>query len=274
MTEQRTAIDYRALDASKIVSTINSLRMRIVERFPNAGLAAVCAELGQIAAESRARIVKIEQGNLLLRGVVAVVVGILIALFGYLTREAVAINRTPDNIYTVLQGVDALKNILVLIGAIVLFLVTVEVRMKRQRALRALHELRSIIHVIDMHQLTKDPSVGISGLAPTAHSPARRLKPAELVRYLDYCSELLSLAAKVAALYAQSLTDATVGEAVADIERLTTNLSQKVWQKIMIIENEQNAHTKVSAGTTSVVAESDIPLADVSVGGVTPTVKL
>ena len=38
MTEPRAAIDYRALDADKIVSTITSLRMRIVERFPNAGL--------------------------------------------------------------------------------------------------------------------------------------------------------------------------------------------------------------------------------------------
>ena len=45
-------------------------------------LAAVCAELGQIAAESRARIVKIERRNWLLRGVVLLVVGILIALFG------------------------------------------------------------------------------------------------------------------------------------------------------------------------------------------------
>lgn len=274
MTEPRAAIDYRALDADKIVSTITSLRMRIVERFPNAGLAAVCAELGQIAAESRARIVKIERRNWLLRGVVLLVVGILIALFAYLTREAVAINRTPDNIYTVLQGIDALKNILVLIGAIVLFLVTVEVRMKRQRALRALHELRSIIHVIDMHQLTKDPSVGISGLTPTAHSPVRRLKPAELVRYLDYCSELLSLSAKVAALYAQSLTDATVGEAVADIERLTTNLSQKVWQKIMIIENEQNAHAKLAEGATAAVAGSGTQSPLVAAVAATPIVKL
>ncbi|NOU06431.1 MAG: hypothetical protein HOO99_09635 [Hyphomicrobiaceae bacterium] len=273
MDENRGAIDYRALDAGKIVSTIANLRLRIFERFPNAGLAAVCAELGQIAGESRARIVQIERGNWLLRGVVAVVIVGLTGLFGILVREAVTINRTPDNIYSVLQGVDALKNILVLIGAMVLFLITVEMRMKRQRALRALHELRSIIHVIDMHQLTKDPSAAIAGLSPTAHSPVRLMKPAELVRYLDYCSELLSLSAKVAALYAQSLTDAAVGEAVADIERLTTNLSQKMWQKIMIIENENNAQLKVLTVQTPAIAVGKLPSDGLQGIVAAPTIK-
>jgi hypothetical protein len=148
---------------------------------------------------------------------------------------------TADNVYTVLQGVEATMNILVLIGAALLFLFTVEERMKRKRALKALHELRSIIHVIDMHQLTKDPSAIIGALAPTEHSPKRTLSASELIRYLDYCSEMLSLTSKVAALYAQSLPDPVVTDAVSDIERLTTNLSQKVWQKIMILENEQNA---------------------------------
>ena len=40
-------------------------------------------------------------------------------------------------------------------GAI--FLVTLEVRLKRRRALAAIHELRAMAHIIDMHQLTKDP---------------------------------------------------------------------------------------------------------------------
>ena len=53
-------------------------------------------------------------------------------------------------------------NIIVLMGAALFFLVTIEDRLKRRRALTALHELRSIVHVIDMHQLTKDPSMGVS----------------------------------------------------------------------------------------------------------------
>jgi poly-beta-hydroxyalkanoate depolymerase len=64
----------------------------------------------------------------------------------------------------------------------------------------------------------------------------------ELTRYLDYCSEMLSLAGKVAALYAQNFPDAVVLAAVNEVETLTTGLSRKIWQKIMIL-NKLDADT-------------------------------
>ena len=100
----------------------------------------------------------------------------------------------------------------------------------------SLHKLRSIVHVVDMHQLTKDPSAVVSGGPPTAHSPKRELSGFELIRYLDYCSELLSLTGKVAALYAQVSRDAVVVSAVQELEQLATSLSQKIWQKILIAQ--------------------------------------
>ena len=57
----------------------------------------------------------------------------------------------------------------------------------------------------------------------------------ELTRYLDYCAETLSLSGKVAALYAQSSRDPVVIAAVNDIESLTSNMSAKIWQKILIV---------------------------------------
>jgi hypothetical protein len=62
------------------------------------------------------------------------------------------------------------------------------------------------------------------------------MTPFELGRYLDYCSEMLALTAKVAALYAQTFPDPVVVEAVNDIEMLATNLSGKIWQKIAILQ--------------------------------------
>jgi hypothetical protein len=103
-------------------------------------------------------------------------------------------------------------------------------------ALKALHEFRSVAHVIDMHQLTKDPSA--LGGPRTSSSPQRVMTRFELVRYLSYCSEMLSLASKAAAVYAEKIDDATVVDAVGDIERLTTNLSQKIWQKITLVETD------------------------------------
>ena len=55
-------------------------------------------------------------------------------------------------------------------------------------------------------------------------------------RYLEYCSELLSLVSKLAALHAQDLQDPVVLEAVNDVESLTADLSRKVWQKITILD--------------------------------------
>lgn len=61
------------------------------------------------------------------------------------------------------------------------------------------------------------------------------LSRTQLPRYLDYCSELLALTSKLAALHAQHLNDTVVLNAVNDIEALTADLSRKIWQKISIL---------------------------------------
>ena len=99
-----------------------------------------------------------------------------------------------------------------------------------------------------MHQLTKDPSMGVNVGSDTPSSPRRTLTRFELTRYLDYCSEMLSLTSKVAALYAQALPDPVVTDAVSDIERIASGLSQKIWQKIMIL---QTVTPDAGAGATS-----------------------
>ena len=137
-----------------------------------------------------------------------------------------------------------------------LFLTTLEARLKRRQALAALHEFRSIAHVIDMHQLTKDPSA--MGGPRTSASPERSMTRFELVRYLSYCSELLSLGSKAAAVYAENIHDPAVIDAVGDIERLSTNLSQKIWQKITLVEtdiDDARGAAAVSAGEVSQLPE-------------------
>lgn len=228
---------YRALEPAKIVESLETLEKRIDERFPAAGLARVCGELKAIAREHVAIAERIGRPNMLLRTGFLVLIGACLVL---LAKIGVLIDFTKtgaDNVYTVLQGVEATMNILVLMGAAVLFLFTFEERLKRRRALAALNELRSIAHVIDMHQLTKDPSSIATNGPRTPSSPVRTMTPFQLSRYLDYCSEMLALTAKVAALYAQSFPDPVVGDAVNDLEQVTTNLSQKIWAKITIIQS-------------------------------------
>jgi hypothetical protein len=232
-----STVTYRSLDPQKVVETISALQQRITERFPGAGLGGVCAELKAIAQHNSERAEAIGRRNIWLRALVfALLVGGLWLLVRIAMLISVSTSATADNVYSVLQGVEAAMNIIALMGATLFFLITIEDRLKRRRALTALHELRSIVHVIDMHQLTKDPSMDFNIRSDTPSSPRRTLTRFEVTRYLDYCSEMLSLTSKVAALYAQVFPDPVVTDAVSDIERITSGLSQKIWQKIMILQ--------------------------------------
>ncbi len=232
-------MSYRTLDAVHIVDTLRALERRIVERFPGSSLASVCRELVATGEQVQERSRSIAAPNRPLR--VALVLAIA-AGFAGLVFVAVSVNVQVGTaeIFSVFQGVEAAANIVVLAGAALFFAVSLETRIKRRRSLRDLHVFRSIAHVIDMHQLTKDPS-SIFGATPTASSPKRSMGRFELTRYLDYCSEMLSLTNKLAALYAQNLPDAVVIDAVNDIEQLTTNLSSKIWQKITILDAGRSA---------------------------------
>ena len=59
-----------------------------------------------------------------------------------------------------------------------------------------------------------------------------------MTQYLDYCTEMLSLVGKTAALFAEDTTDADVLDAVEGIEALTSDMARKVWQKIAIIQEQ------------------------------------
>jgi len=225
---------YRSLDSEKIVDTIEALSRRIDERFPNSGLGNVCRELLTIAGESQERSAWIAKTQWPLRIITWILLVIMAGGLAIILTHA-AWPSGGFEVVGLVQGLEAALNITILLGAAALFLATVEVRIKRKRALKAIHELRALAHVIDMHQLTKDPErLRVRG-QDTASSPKRTLRAPELVRYLDYCSEMLSLIGKLAALYVQKFDDPVALAAVNEVEELTTSLSRKIWQKIMIL---------------------------------------
>lgn len=228
-------MSYRHLDLEKTRDTLRLLSMRIDERFPGSGLSQVARELDDVAMETESKVAWIATPNYYLRAAAALlIVGILVVLgLSFLTVDW-KIGTFPLTDF--IQVTEAGFNDIVLIGAAIFFLVTVEVRVKRARVLASLNELRAIAHVIDMHQLTKDPTDHVIGRRETPSSPQRNHSPFELSRYLDYCSELLSLVSKLASMYAQQFPDGTVVSSVNDLESLTTGLSRKIWQKIVIIQ--------------------------------------
>jgi hypothetical protein len=227
---------YRSLNSEKIINTIGTLSKRIDERFPGSGLVKVCQELLTIAGESQKRSAWIAKPQRSLRFIIGVLIAIIIAGLFFVLANA-AWPRSGFDLVVLVQVSEAGINVFILLSAAILFLVTAESRIKRSRALKAIHELRALAHVIDMHQLTKDPERLQGGGLDTPSSPKRSLTPAELMRYLDYCSEMLSLIGKLAALYVQKFDDPVALAAVNEVEALTTGLSRKIWQKIMILNS-------------------------------------
>ena len=221
------------LQAGMVIKTVEQLELRISERFGDSGLSKVCGELLRVAKRTDMQIAWIEQprwGYRLLVGIflLAAVAGLIYAV------SNVEFSTDGFGLADLVQLGEAALNNLVLIGAAIVFLVSIETRAKRKRVVKCVNRLRCIAHLIDAHQLTKDPNVGVGNSGNTAHSPKRDLTPYELNRYLDYCSEMLSLVGKVGFLYVQNFDDPVAVKSVNDLEGLATALSRKVWQKIMI----------------------------------------
>ena len=236
---------YRQLDQEKIVTTLQRLRERIGERFPQSGLGRVSEELLALSSEVSECAENLRKPNWPVRIGSWISIALMITVLGAIVLE-VPMRGRFEGLPDVVQAMEAGINTMLLFGAATLFLVTVEVRLKRQRALRLIHQLRSVAHVVDMHQLTKDPERLSVSPSEAAAAGMRVTTGLDLARYLDYCSELLSLTSKLAALLVQHFDDAAVLAGVNEIEALTTGLSGKIWQKISLL----NANVPVRESAT------------------------
>ncbi len=228
---------YRELDPNRIIETSEQLQKRVEERFPGSSLSRIAVEVTGVVRAADQVSAWLARPILWVR----VAVGIAVAVLAFLVIMALRVvnmDMTGIGFSETAQGVEAAVNNLVFVAIAIYFLFGLEARIKRARALKELHVLRSLAHVVDMHQLTKDPervSHGEGG-GNTASSPRRDLTPFQLTRYLDYSTELLAILSKVAAIYVQRFNDADTVRAAGDIEDLTVGLSRNIWQKIMILD--------------------------------------
>lgn len=223
---------YRALSKEKLLETAERLAKPVTERFPNSGLSEVAAEVTQVTREALTRAEAIRRPDVLLR--TGMVVLGLVALLG-LWLLFPSVGEQANLLAKLYHLLDAAKGGAIYLGAFALFFVTLEVRLKRRKALRAVHELRALAHVIDMHQLTKDPDRLGEPDGPLLPS-GKAMSAAQVGQYLHYCTELLALVSKVGQLYVQDFADAPALAAVDQFEGLAAGLSQKIWQKIMILD--------------------------------------
>lgn len=222
----------RELSKDELLKTIAGIRGQIDQRFPGAGLGKVAEEVTKLTEEAVARAEAISRPNYWLRAGLALLV--VLALGGVVAYSLDAEGR-PTRWQAILQFFDVAKGSAAVLIAAAVFLFTLETRLKRRRAMRAVHELRAVAHIIDMHQLAKDPD-RIGSASRPVQIGDKAVGADELGRYLHYCTELLAVLSKIGQLYVQDFSDSVAMTAVDHFEELATGLSSKIWQKLMILD--------------------------------------
>ncbi|KRB76988.1 hypothetical protein ASE01_09485 [Nocardioides sp. Root190] len=230
------ASTFEKVQAAPVLATVRRLEQRIEARFPGRGLHRVVGELASLVETVASSTASVRGRRSWLR--TASRIGIVVVLAATTTLVVLALRAAamdaPDELEWV-PLVESAVNDLIFAVLAIWFLWSVPERLQRNGLLELLHRLRSMAHIVDMHQLTKDPERLRASFAPTPQSVAMDLSPTELEYYLDYCSELLSLIGKAAALCAEESSDAVVLETVSTVETLTVSLERKIWQKIAVL---------------------------------------
>jgi len=226
---------HEPLEAPAVKETVEELYGRIEARFPKRGLLGVCGDLVKLvdevqdvagAGQRRIRIARYVSRVLML-----VVIAVTIVALVFAARDAITGDEDLSSVDLLDVAGSAISDV-VYAAIAIFFLWSFPERLERSRLLSLLHQLRSTAHVIDMHQLTKDPEQLKPSFVPTSKSTRLDMTRDQVERYLDYCSEMLSLVGKTAALCAEESRDSVILETVSTIETLTVGLSRKIWQKI------------------------------------------
>jgi hypothetical protein len=233
-----TIADREQLDGQEVIRTTARLVRRIEERFPGSGLGTVCVAIHATSMNTQDQIDELLKPIWRLRVVAIALAVFSVALLLYLMMGGIEWSRfvLPNTFKDFIGLLEPTIGSVIFLTAYFVFVATLEKRWKHRRVLRVLTSLRGLAHVIDMHQLTKDPDRFMLAGPDTEASPDRSLSPFEVGRYLDYCSEMLSILGKVSALWAQAFPEPTVLVAVDQIETLTAGLSRKIWQKLMVLQ--------------------------------------
>jgi hypothetical protein len=239
----KRALNATKIKATEIIETLRELYDRIGLRFPGKNLYNLAEELLAVAKKAERRAEQIRAPHWPLRILVAVLLlgGLALAVqIGSLARW-----RDDLRDATVLmQFVQAAIGVSAFLLGASWGLISLERSRKRVLAMRALHELRALAHVVDMHHVDYDPE----GLLRWMQRPGAGTKaakegidtPFHLNRYLNYCDSLLVIIAKIAALYVQDFQDAPTVSAVDDIEDLCAGLSNRIWHKLRLLDRLVN----------------------------------
>lgn len=229
---------FRQLDPTRLLSTAEKIADETEKTFPASGISNVAKEVvatTRTTFETAADLARPRWG---IRIIAAVATLFLLAWPLLLSLLFDFKDEAFSSLGDFIEATDAGLHLILVVAAGIAFTITWESRLKRKLALESITELRSLAHIIDMHQITKDPGIEHITPLPEGTEDTRTVRSDhQLALYLDFSSDLLAIIGKLAAYYIQHLRDRAVLDAVNEIETLTNGLSQKLWQKVMIINH-------------------------------------
>jgi hypothetical protein len=213
------------LDPAKIVETAENLARNVGESFSGTALAGLAVELAalahrtdELARHARKPIYAIRVCSAL--AALATILGLC-----YLASHIHA-RWEFGTIGELFDATDAGFNLLVLLAGAVWFMITLETRIKRKKALECLEELRDFIHVIDVTQLYYTPDIYRSD--PSSFQSSVNLD----YTYLLFCTQMLGLISNLAPLYARGAAGDSIMRAVSDVELLANDITVKLLTKV------------------------------------------
>ncbi len=218
---------YNTLIVDHVIRTIRRMDRQIDTYFPDRNLANLSSSIIEFAIRHESDLERIDRPNIPIKLAIGLAISLMSGLVIYWLYELFIQNDGSGIIFQP-QDLDAFINILIFGSAITWFLLNWQAKSKRRFIIGRINELRSFGHVIDMHQLTKDPFF----------DDEMEMSDDDLIRYLDYCGDLLSCCSKLAATYLEHTDDELVVQYVNEFEALTGQFNRKIWQKITILDSK------------------------------------
>jgi len=212
------------IDPARIIETAENLARQVSDRLPGSSLAELAVELARIAhvtderaSQARTPIHAIRAGSFL-----AIGAGIVLVSFLLMHIHA---RWEFGTITELFEATDAGFNLLALLAGAIWFLVKLEARIKRKRALESVEELREFIHVIDVTQLYYTPDL-YNREAASSHSSLKLDH-----HYLLFCTQMLAVIGNLAPLYTRGAAGDSILRAVSDVEMLANAITAKLQSK-------------------------------------------
>jgi hypothetical protein len=210
------------LDPERIILTADKLAINVEQALPQTTLAGLAKDLAQIARETDQRVKHAARPIYTIRllSLLAVAGGIAAPLYllGHLSAK-----WEFETVTDLFEAADAGFNLILLLAGALWFLFTLESRIKRNRVLEFIGELREFTHVIDVTQLYYTPDLYASD---GQDSPSRFD-----YTYLFFCTQMLGVITNLAALYTRSAPSDSIWRAASEVETLANAIATKLVSK-------------------------------------------